>query len=607
MRFTAGHVTLCGTMNRPIPMFLALSLLTSMAGSAAAQETNHIASLIRGLGADSHKERTDAMHALWEIGLPARDALESATHSDDPEVSLTARTLLRDITYGVRPSWPEGLSRQARSYTRLSQRERIAFMDQLIQTVNQGAIPFLLMRVEAGEAEDAGPATDRLKSLLQQDAQWRDIIQRLPQPVNQFQARLLALACEAVGTLAEISKALDTPHLEANMKTKLINISVMRLQEEMARAEYARVAEAAAALAKAVNGEARFLYLQAMAEAGLGQNQKARTLTEKALALNADAEAPHYTAGEMLNKMERPRLSEQEWLKILEIPPAGDVYDINAHLRLASIYAADHKHTQAAEAYEAVVQLYEAARREHGSGYGIVGTDVKGLTRMAADQRRYAAGECKEAGAKGHAAAHGAELQVSLDVSLKDGKLTDLHQALATVAMTMQVNVQPRGVRLFRDAKARLTYDIVKQEFNVMLNNSACSKPRPYKLQQAKTEVAVNTLDMCYIYAVERDTGKTTEVAAFEKDYLLIIEPSPELRAWRETTISLNDKATTWEALQEGVPFDYLPKAFDLKIEGIDASGQAQKIHRALDPDALESAPQKKQEPTAVKIQLRGC
>ena len=215
-------------------MFLTLCLLAVMAGSTAAQETHHIATLIRGLGADSHKERTDAEHALWKIGLPARDALERAARSDDPEVGLTARTLLRDITHGVRPSWPEALSRQARGYTRLSQRERVAFMDRLIQTVNQGAIPFLLMRVEAGEAQDAGPATDRLKNMLQQDAQWRDIIERLPQPANQFQARLLALACEAVGTLAEISKALETPHLEANMKSKLINISVVRLQEDVA-------------------------------------------------------------------------------------------------------------------------------------------------------------------------------------------------------------------------------------------------------------------------------------------------------------------------------------------------------------------------------------
>jgi|APSaa5957512622_1039677.scaffolds.fasta_scaffold03236_4 tetratricopeptide (TPR) repeat protein len=587
-------------------MCLALCLLTSMAGSTAAQETNHIATLIRELGADSHKERTDAMHALWQIGLPARDALERATHSDDPEVGLTARTLLRDITHGVRPSWPEALRRQARGYIHLSSGERIAFMDRLIQTVNQGAIPFLLMRVEAGKAQDAGPATDRLKNMLQQDAQWRDIIQRLPQPVNPFQARLLALACEAVGTLAEISKALDTPHLEANMKTKLINISVVRLQENVARGEYARVAEAAAALAEAVSGEARFLYLQAIAAAGRGQSQKARTLEKSALALNADAESPHYTAGEMLNKMGRPHLSEQEWLRILEIPPAGDVYDINAHLRLAAIYAADHKHTQAADAYDAVVKLYETARREHGSGYGIVGTDVKGLARRAADQRRYAAGECKEPAAKHHAAANGGKIQVGLTVSLKDGKLADMQQALSAVAMTMQVNVQPRGVRLFRDAKARLTYDVAKQEFNVMLNNSACSKARPYKLEQAKTKVAVNTLDMCYIYAVERGTGRTTELAAFEKDYLLTVEPSPELRAWRETTISLNEKATTWEALQKGVPFDYLPKTFDLKIEGIDPSGQDQKFHRTLDPEALENAPQQRQEPTAVKLQLIG-
>ena len=68
-----------------LQLFLTFALLTSINRPAAAQQTNRIAELVLGLGAETHKERSDAIHALWQIGSPARDALERATHSDDPE------------------------------------------------------------------------------------------------------------------------------------------------------------------------------------------------------------------------------------------------------------------------------------------------------------------------------------------------------------------------------------------------------------------------------------------------------------------------------------------------------------------------------------------
>jgi hypothetical protein len=68
------------------------------------------------------------------------------------------------------------LKQKARDYTRLSPKEQVAFQDRLIQAVDEGAIPFLLMRVQAGTAHDAGHAIKRLKTMLEQDAQWRGII-----------------------------------------------------------------------------------------------------------------------------------------------------------------------------------------------------------------------------------------------------------------------------------------------------------------------------------------------------------------------------------------------------------------------------------------------
>ena len=102
--------------------------------------------------------------------------------------------------------------------------------------------------------------------------------------------------------------------------------------------------------------------------------------------------------------------------------------------------------------------------------------------------------------------------------------------------------------------------------------------------------MAVNTLDMSYIYEVDRLTGTTTQTATFEKDYTLRIEPSPEILAWSETTITANAETYTWESLQKGIALDYLPEAFDLHIEGLDATGKRQSIHQKLDPARLETS-----------------
>ncbi len=102
-----------------------------------------------------------------------------------------------------------------------------------------------------------------------------------------------------------------------------------------------------------------------------------------------------------------------------------------------------------------------------------------------------------------------------------------------------------------------------------------------------------------------REFGLTANV--IEKDYVLRIEPSPELQTWDQHTITLNGKTHTWEALKEGIAFDYLPKTFELRVEGLDATGVRQILQRTLCPAALEANPQPAPapaEPTAVRVQI---
>jgi len=589
------------------PTLLAIIFLLMACFTVTAESTNRISELIPKLGANTFQERKDAMNALWETGQPAQQALEQAAASNDPEISMNARSVLSDIRHGIRPSWPAALRQQVRDYDNASAQNKQGVIDRLVQTLGSGAIPFLLMCVEKGSPDDAGIAIERLKQMEAGKTLWRDIIEKVKQPANIYQARLLGLACQEAGSTADRARVLESPLLEADMKSQLVSDSLKQLQDLLKKNEYEQTAKDAALLAKAMSTEARFVYLQAMATRQLEQPEKARELEDAALALNPDSESPHYQAGEMLGKTDRPDLAEREWLRILEIPPCDDVYDINAHLRLAKIRSADHRHAQSAKSFEAALALYQAAHAKGGSGYGIVGTDAEGLAKMAEQQRIKAAGGCSKAKGAVDDGPKEIRLQIRLEVSVKNGKLADMQQALQTAAMTMAVSVQPLGLRIFKDAKACLAYDTVEQKFNIMLNNIPCTKPYPYRLTEKKVRVAIQALDMCYIHEVLRETGATTQIAAFEKDFVLRIEPSPALQRWDQPTITMNGKTHTWKTLKQGIPFDYLPKNFKLRVEGLDATGERQILQSTLDPAALEAKPQPVStptEPTAVRIQI---
>ena len=291
------------------PTLLAIVSLLVACGGIAVANTNTISELILKLGSNTFQERKDAMNALWETGQPARQALEQAAASSDPEIRMNARSVLNDIKHGVRPSWPEALRQQVRDYDAMSAQNKQGVMDRLIQAVGSGAIPFLLMRIEKGASDDAGIAIDKLKQMESGDALWREIIETVTHPANTYQARLLALACQEVGTPADSVRVLASPHLEANMKAQLVNACLKQLQDLVEKDDYKQVAEDAAILAEAVSTEARFLYLQAIATRKLEQPDQARKLEDAALALNADSESPHYQAGEMLGKLGRPDLA----------------------------------------------------------------------------------------------------------------------------------------------------------------------------------------------------------------------------------------------------------------------------------------------------------
>jgi tetratricopeptide (TPR) repeat protein len=64
------------------------------------------ADLVRQLGGASHAEREAASQALWRRGDEAMPVLRAAAASDDPEIALRAREILRQLDRGIYPDTP---------------------------------------------------------------------------------------------------------------------------------------------------------------------------------------------------------------------------------------------------------------------------------------------------------------------------------------------------------------------------------------------------------------------------------------------------------------------------------------------------------------------
>ena len=79
--------------------FAYLVLSTAGAGTQAEE----VAEFIAKLGSDSFQEREKATAELWQLGQPARLALEKASKSEDPETALRAAEVLEKVELRITP------------------------------------------------------------------------------------------------------------------------------------------------------------------------------------------------------------------------------------------------------------------------------------------------------------------------------------------------------------------------------------------------------------------------------------------------------------------------------------------------------------------------
>jgi len=357
------------------------------------------------------------------------------------------------------------------------------------------------------------------------------------------------------------------------IRKEAIEASVKQLLDHLERGRVNEVLEGAVKLAKAAPAEARFLHLQAEALRAMGKEKESTALRAKALALNPAAEAPHWSAAEMLEGLGRLSVAAKEWETILKIPPAGGVYDINAHIRLAGAYRESGLFAEAAQQLTLARDLFLKAR-ESGKGMAIIGGDEQDLLREIERLQRKAQQFPAPAKRAILDREKRKELHINVAVKVKGDKRKALEKALASADASMTMNVQPEGFRIFDKAPASIRYDAEKKEIGVFLNAARLCKPVPFHASRPKPRVAVRTLDCVYLFALDPAGGKAEKVARFEKDYTLTFKPQGRLTEMQNVKVTLNKKPYEWQQLLRGVEFDYLPQQLVIHLEGNDPRGR---------------------------------
>jgi tetratricopeptide (TPR) repeat protein len=457
---------------------------------------------------------------------------------------LRAQELLADLRLGIAPDWPAECQELARGYDRLPANERPDALRRLHAALGVRGVLFLLGRLDDREANTAW---ELLRGLKDTDAPAR-ILAACPQPATAGERRAVAWALQMQGkTLAALALAEDQTRRE------LVEQAVRELRALWEKKDHAALAAAAQEYAKLAPVEARFRYLAAEGLEAGGATNRAAELRAEALTLQPDAEAPHYTAGEMLRELKRDALAALEWQRILDIPPAGDVYDVNAWLQLGQLQARRRQFAEAADLFEKALKAIEGR-----PGFGLVGASVKEVADQIARWRQLA----------------GQDLLVEVETVVTGGKQAEFDKAFEAGAWVLTLRIEPRDVRLFDLPAASLRYDPATKTIGPFLNGKPCAEPVALALTPQKNRVLARLADCFYLYEVDLTTGAATQKARYELDFKLRVVPGPRLAGWRNLHVTVNGEEQNWARLRTGVVLDHLPATLVVEVTGTDAAGQ---------------------------------
>ncbi len=549
-----------------IPWLFAVALLASL--QVCADEVDE---LIKQLGGDTFQVRETAQQTLWEMGAAALSAVQEASRSADPEIRRRAAELLPLIEAGVRPDWPEALQQGVLKFDSLSNAGREEFMADLAKDLEEDAVPFLV-------AQLGGTSSDQARKLLEGLMETHELEDSLilllsPQPDNADGAILLAAALKKSGKQDADLIALGLKELPETERKRLLNQGVDLLLLLHDEKKFHLLFDKAVIYREQDPDDTRFMYLEGLGAFHLEDSALAESLFGQARERHPEDEVPHYLAAVMLEKTGHDSLAAQEWIKVLQIAPEGEVYDINAYLHLGRINRNKSDYVRAAQAYENALLLYRKAKA-HSGGMGMIGASEEDLTKLIAELRSQA--KAVDLGKN--------PLQGNMKVVMKGARTKEMVALAKAADGTLSFTVQPYGLRLIEKAPSNLIFDKEKEELRLTLNGKAFGEGTAYKWKEEKNHILVKTLDMGYIFDLDPETGEGVILEKFELDYRFVITPNETVRALKDQKLIFNGEPVTWEILAEGIPFDYLPEKIEFTMEGVDGKGMNIKAEMNFDP-----------------------
>jgi hypothetical protein len=113
--------------------------------------------------------------------------------------------------------------------------------------------------------------------------------------------------------------------------------------------------------------------------------------------------------------------------------------------------------------------------------------------------------------------------------------------------VTLSVNIEPYGIKLFDVAPATLHYDATRGEVMIQLNGSAVGDAFPAEFKNKTPVVAVHSLDMWYFFEMNTQEGTSTKTASFEIEYVLQITPNKRVAAWKTPGLWVNGTLHPWK------------------------------------------------------------
>ncbi|MCC5848213.1 MAG: tetratricopeptide repeat protein [Verrucomicrobia bacterium] len=365
-------------------------------------------------------------------------------------------------------------------------------------------------------------------------------------------------------------------HLQGEGSNIATDLIIDHLKSLFRDQRYQELKDRAAASAERAPHEARFLYLKATGAGFMQEEELAHDLCQQAFALNPDDEVAHYLAAELLRELNQVRLAIREYHHVLETPPDKSVYDINAYLRLGSLYERTEEYKKAAFALQSALALYEDGRKEGNRAMGLVGNTVEGLQDKIRElQAQAIAGEMGET-----------PFRVRVETVVKDGREEELAAARRESDLVMSMSVQPHGLRLFEKAPATVAYDAEQNQIQVLLNDRPIQAGVAYKLKPDRNRIQIHTLDRVYFFELDADTGQGRKVDSFALDYLLKITPNEQTAALKDPELLLDETPVSWEELEQGIHYDFLPKKINFSLSGKNANGIVYKAEAEFEPQA---------------------